>query len=144
MAARISRRQLLARTAAAACAAVPLPAIAQAQAGRVAVVGGGFAGATCARFIKRADPRIIVTLVEASPVYTACPLSNAVIASLRELKGQQFRLEKLADDGVVLAGAPASSVDMQARLVTLTNSARVSYDRLVLAPGIDLRFDALP
>jgi sulfide dehydrogenase [flavocytochrome c] flavoprotein subunit len=144
MTARISRRHLLVRTAAAACAVVPLPATAQPQAGRVAVVGGGFAGATCARFIKRVDPRIIVTLVEASPVYTACPLSNAVIASLRELKAQQFGLEKLADDGVLLARAPASSVDMQARVVTLTNSARVSYDRLVLAPGIDLRFDALP
>jgi NADPH-dependent 2,4-dienoyl-CoA reductase/sulfur reductase-like enzyme len=141
MTARISRRHLL---AAAACAAVPLPAIAQAQAGRVAVVGGGFAGATCARFIKRADPRITVTLVEASPVYTACPLSNAVIASLRELKAQQFGFEKIAEDGVLLAGAPASSVDLQTRVLTLSNSARVSYDRLVLAPGIDLRFDALP
>ena len=116
----------------------------QGSAGRVVVVGGGFAGTTCARFIRRIDPRITVTLVEGSPVFVACPLSNAVIAGLRDLQAQQFGLDKVADDGVVLARAPAIGIDAQARFVALTNNARVSYDRLVLAPGIDLRWDALP
>ena len=116
----------------------------QGSAGRVVVVGGGFAGTTCARFIRRIDPRITVTLVEGSPVFIACPLSNAVIAGLRDLQAQQFGLDKVADDGVVLARAPAIGIDTQARFVALTNNARVSYDRLVLAPGIDLRWDALP
>jgi NADPH-dependent 2,4-dienoyl-CoA reductase/sulfur reductase-like enzyme len=140
----ISRRDLLTTAAAVASAALPIPAMSQGSAGRVVVVGGGFAGTTCARFIRRIDPRITVTLVEGSPVFIACPLSNAVIAGLRDLQAQQFGLDKVADDGVVLARAPAIGIDAQARFVALTNNARVSYDRLVLAPGIDLRWDALP
>jgi sulfide dehydrogenase [flavocytochrome c] flavoprotein chain len=140
----ISRRDLLATAAAVASAALPIPAMSQGSAGRVVVVGGGFAGTTCARFIRRIDPRITVTLVDGSPVFIACPLSNAVIAGLRDLQAQQFGLDKVADDGVVLARAPAIGIDAQARFVALTNNARVSYDRLVLAPGIDLRWDALP
>ena len=140
----ISRRDLLTTAAAVASAALPIPAMSQGSAGRVVVVGGGFAGTTCARFIRRIDPRITVTLVEGSPVFVACPLSNAVIAGLRDLQAQQFGLDKVADDGVVRARAPAIGIDAQARFVALTNNARVSYDRLVLAPGIDLRWDALP
>ena len=140
----ISRRDLLTTAAAVASAALPIPAMSQGSAGRVVVVGGGFAGTTCARFIRRIDPRITVTLVDGSPVFIACPLSNAVIAGLRDLRAQQFGLDKVADDGVVLARAPAIAIDAQARFVALTNNARVSYDRLVLAPGIDLRWDALP
>ena len=140
----ISRRDLLATAAAVASAALPIPAMSQGSAGRVVVVGGGFAGTTCARFIRRIDPRITVTLVEGSPVFIACPLSNAVIGGLRDLQAQQFGLDKVADDGVVLARAQAIGIDTQARFVALTNNARVSYDRLVLAPGIDLRWDALP
>ena len=140
----ISRRDLLTTAAAVASAALPIPAMSQGSAGRVVVVGGGFAGTTCARFIRRIDPRITVTLVEGSPVFIACPLSNAVIAGLRDLQAQQFGLDKVADDGVVRARAPAIGIDAQARFVALTNNARVSYDRLVLAPGIDLRWDALP
>ena len=140
----ISRRDLLTTAAAVASAALPIPAMSQGSAGRVVVVGGGFAGTTCARFIRRIDPQITVTLVEGSPGFIACPLSNAVIAGLRDLQAQQFGLDKVADDGVVLARAPAIGIDAQARFVALTNNARVSYDRLVLAPGIDLRWDALP
>ena len=140
----IIRRDLLATAAAVASAALPIPAMSQGSAGRVVVVGGGFAGTTCARFIRRIDPRITVTLVDGSPVFIACPLSNAVIAGLRDLQAQQFGLDKVADDGVVLARAPAIAIDAQARFVALTNNARISYDRLVLAPGIDLRWDALP
>ncbi len=142
---RISRRDLLATAAAAAASAtMPLPAFGQGSGARVAVIGGGFAGATCARFLKRIDPKLIVTLVEASPVFVACPLSNNVIAGLRDIGAQQFTLDKLADDGVAVTRAPASAIDTQARVVTLSNNARVSYDRLVLAPGIDINWDALP
>jgi sulfide dehydrogenase [flavocytochrome c] flavoprotein subunit len=139
------RRAFLKRAAAgASLAMLPLPAIGQGASGRAVVVGGGFAGTTCARFIKRLDPRIDVSLIEASPTFTACPLSNAVIAGLRDLRAQEFGYEKLAGDQVMINLAPASAVDAQARAVTLSNGARVSYDRLVLAPGIDIRWDGLP
>jgi NADPH-dependent 2,4-dienoyl-CoA reductase/sulfur reductase-like enzyme len=94
--------------------------------------------------LKRLDPRITVTLVEASPTFTACPFSNNVIAGLRDIAAQQFGYDKIAADGVVLAMTAASAVDAQARAVTLTNGTRLPYDRLVLAPGIDIRWDGLP
>ena len=76
------------------------------------MVGGGFAGATAARALKQADPRIAVTLVEASRTFTACPFSNLVIGGLRELNAQQFGYDKVAADGVagrVRAPRPAST-----------------------------------
>jgi sulfide dehydrogenase [flavocytochrome c] flavoprotein subunit len=116
----------------------------QATAPRVVVVGGGFAGASCARALRKADPRIAVTLVESSATFTACPMSNAVIAGLRDLKAQQFTYDKVAADGVALARTTATAVDPQKRVVTLADGKRLPYDRLVLAPGIDMRWDALP
>jgi NADPH-dependent 2,4-dienoyl-CoA reductase/sulfur reductase-like enzyme len=129
---------------AAASALGPVPAVAQGAAPRVVVVGGGFAGASCARALRTADPRIAVTLVEANATFTACPLSNAVIGGLRELSAQQFTYERLAADGVALVRTTATAVDAPARSVTLADGARLPYDRLVLAPGIDIRWGALP
>jgi sulfide dehydrogenase [flavocytochrome c] flavoprotein subunit len=138
-----SRRDFLKATAAGA-ALLPMPALAQGTGGRVVVVGGGFAGATCARFVKRIAPRTNVTLVEASPKFIACPFSNAVIVGLRELSAQEFGYSKLEGEQIALNLAPATAIDAGARTVTLSNGASVSYDRLVLAPGIDLRWDGLP
>jgi sulfide dehydrogenase [flavocytochrome c] flavoprotein subunit len=142
---RTSRRDFLKTAVAGASAAVlPLPAIAQGAGGRVVVVGGGFGGATCARFIRRIDPRIAVTLVEASPTFTACPFSNLIIIGLRELKAQEFGYDKLAADQVSVQISPATAIDAQSRSVTLGNGTRLPYDRLVLSPGIDIRWDGLP
>ena len=142
---RTSRRDFLKTAVAGASAAVlPLPAIAQGAGGRVVVVGGGFGGATCARFIRRIDPRIAVTLVEASPTFTACPFSNLVIVGLRDLKAQEFGYDKLAADQVTVRISPATAIDAQGRNVTLGNGASLPYDRLVLSPGIDIRWDGLP
>jgi NADPH-dependent 2,4-dienoyl-CoA reductase/sulfur reductase-like enzyme len=140
---RTSRREFL-KAAAAGAAMLPLPAIAQGGSARVVVIGGGFGGATCARFIKRIDPRITVTLVEANTTFTACPFSNTVIAGLRDLKAQEFGYDKLRADQIALAFSPANAIDPQARTVTLGNGTRLDYDRLVLSPGIDIRWDALP
>jgi len=123
---------------------VPRTPFAQGAAPRVLVVGGGFAGASCARALKRADSGIAVTLVEPNATYTACPFSNAVIAGLRAPGAQQFTYENVAADSIALVRASASSIDTQARRVTLADGTRLAYDRLVLAPGIDLRWDALP
>ena len=90
------------------------------------------------------DPRAIVTLVETSQTFTACPFSNEVIVGLRDLKAQQFGYDKLAASGVVMAIATATGVDTQKRAVTLNNGASLDYDRLIVAPGIDLHWGALP
>src|SRR2546428_123632 len=88
--------------------------------------------------------RLAVPLVEANATFIACPFSNAVIGGLRELTAQQFTYERVAADGIVVARATATAVDAQARSVTLADGARLPYDRLVLAPGIDIRWGALP
>src|SRR5579871_2673904 len=85
-----SRREFLKVGAAGATAMLTSPTIGQGAAPRVVVIGGGFAGASCARATKRIDPGIAVTLVEQSPVFTACPFINGVIAGLRPLEAQRF------------------------------------------------------
>ncbi len=139
-----TRREFLKVSVAASTALLPLPAFAQASGPRVVVVGGGFAGASCARALRQADPRIAVTLIEADATFTACPFSNVVIAGLRELAAQQFTYDRVAAGGITLARAMATAVDPSGRSVTLADGARLSYDRLVLAPGIDIRWGALP
>ena len=85
-----------------------------------------------------------MTLVDAKATFTACPFSNAVIGGLRELSAQQFTYDRVAAGGIALARATATAVDAQARSVTLADGTRLPYDRLVLAPGIDIRWGALP
>jgi sulfide dehydrogenase [flavocytochrome c] flavoprotein chain len=138
-----TRRQFLLATGAASSAAL-LSARALAQAApHVVVIGGGFAGASTARAVKKADPRVAVTLVESSRTFTACPFSNLVIGGLRELSAQQFDYAKIAGDGIQIAFTTAIGVDAGERIVTLEGGNTLSYDRLVVAPGIDIRWGAL-
>lgn len=123
--------------------AVSRPASAQGAA-RVVVIGGGFGGASCARALKQLNPSLQVTLIEQNPTFTACPFSNDVIAGDRSIKQQQFGYEKVASSGVTVIAQAATKVDASARTVTTADGSTLTYDRLVLAPGIDLRFDALP
>jgi NADPH-dependent 2,4-dienoyl-CoA reductase/sulfur reductase-like enzyme len=140
---RPTRRDVIRGTAVAAAAALACPSFAQSSA-RVAVIGGGFGGAACARALRRLDAKLQVTLIEPNGVFIACPFSNEVIAGLRELSAQQFTYDKVAADGIAVAARAATKIDAQARTIGLTDGTTLSYDRLVLAPGIDMRFDALP
>jgi sulfide dehydrogenase [flavocytochrome c] flavoprotein chain len=140
-----TRREFLAfaASAPALCALVAAPALAQATP-RVVVVGGGFAGATAARALKKADPRIAVTLVTGDRTFTACPFSNLVIGGLRNLNQQQFGYDNVAADGIELTFASATQVDPQTRSIALGSGSTLTYDRLVVAPGIDLDWGGLP
>lgn len=135
----IGRRAVLAGLAA---AALPRPALAQGARGRVVVVGGGFGGASAARVLHQAG--LAVTLIEPAETYYACPFSNEVIAGLRPLSAQAFGYEGLRASGVTVAKTSAEAIDGAARQVRLADGARLDYDRLILSPGIALRFDALP
>lgn len=139
---RPTRRHVLAGLGAGA-AVLAAPATSAQTPARVVVVGGGFAGATAARDLQRAG--LAVTLVEPNPVYTACPMSNAVIAGLHGIAEQQFDYAALAAQGVrVIAGA-AVALDAAARRVVLADGMTLDYERAVLAPGIEIRLDgALP
>src|SRR5271154_443452 len=131
----------LATTAAA--FALPCPSYAKSSA-RVVVIGGGFGGASCARALRKIDSKLQVTLVEPNRIFTACPFSNEVIAGLRDIEAQQFGYDRIAAEGVRVVAQAAVKIDPQQRIVGLADGASLGYDRLVLAPGIDLRFDALP
>jgi sulfide dehydrogenase [flavocytochrome c] flavoprotein chain len=139
-AARAHRRQFLKSLAAgAATAAFPTPLLSQRAGPPVVIIGGGFGGASCARALRKADPRIAVTLVEANPAYTALPHSSAVIGGLVDLKHQQFGYDKIKSAGVTVALSAATAIDPQKRTVTLADGAQLVYERLVVSPGIDFR-----
>lgn len=137
------RNAVLGITAAATSLAVPWILHAQ-TAGRVVVVGGGFGGAACARALKRADAKLQVTLIEPNKVFTSCPFSNEVIAGLREMEAQQFGYDRLGADGITVVAQAATVIDTQKRSVTAADGTAFAYDRLVLSPGIDFHFEALP
>jgi sulfide dehydrogenase [flavocytochrome c] flavoprotein chain len=119
------------------------PAIAQAKP-RIVILGGGFGGAACARALREADPGFEITLFEANPTFTACPFSNAVIAGLRDIAAQRFGYDAVRAAGITVAQDEATAVDPQARRVALRGGASLDYDRLVLSPGIAIRWDAVP
>ncbi len=117
--------------------ALTVPWVARAQGrARVVVVGGGFAGATAARALVAGGH--LVTLIEASGEYLACPFSNPVVAGLREMEGQRFGWEGVAASGVRVVNAVATAVE--ARRV-VAGGETFECERVVLAPGVDLRFD---
>ncbi|WP_422033717.1 FCSD flavin-binding domain-containing protein [Reyranella sp.] len=136
-----TRRHLLKLAAAAGLA----PAVASAQRkAKIVVIGGGFGGATAARTLKALQPSLKVTLVEPNPVYTSCPFSNSVLANLREIDQQQFGYDGIRGAGVTIAGTSATAVDADAKTVTLADGNRLSYDRLIMSPGIDFDWKAIP
>lgn len=136
-----TRRHFLKLTAAASLA----PSVVSAQgAGRVVVIGGGFGGATAARTLKALEPKLAVTLIEPNPVYTSCPFSNSVLADLRQISQQEFRYNGVKRAGVTVAETSATAVDADAKTVVLADGSKLQYDRLVMSPGIDFSWSALP
>ena len=143
--ARVHRRQFL-KSAAAGAAALRFPrrCCAQGAGPPVVIIGGGFGGASCARALRKADPRIAVTLVEANATYTALPHSNAVIAGLVELKHQQFGYDRIKARRRQrrAVGRDRRSI-RRSKTVTLADGTTLNYDRLVVSPGIDFRAGAI-
>ena len=129
----------------AAAASLATPSILRAQsAGRIVVVGGGFGGAACTRALKRADAGLQVTLIEPNKIFASCPFSNEVIAGLRKMETQHFGYDKLAAAGVTVISQAAAKIEPQQRSVTTADGTVLTYDRLVLSPGIDFHVEALP
>ncbi len=115
-----------------------------AQDKRVVVIGGGFAGATCAKYLRRADPAIQVTLIERQRRYVTPPSSNLVATGLRPLSAITFGYDKLSrNHGIQMVYGNAMSIDPTGKTVALENGKIIPYDRLVVAPGIDFKYAAL-
>lgn len=110
----------------------------------VVVIGGGFAGATCAKYLRRWSPGTRVTLVEREQTFVSCPLSNLVLGGSRELASLTSNYDGLRQHGVVVVTDSVSAIDPVVRSVSLAGGATLRYDRLVVAPGIDVMPDAIP
>lgn len=125
--------------------AVPMHLRAQSKP-KVVVIGGGAAGATAARYVaKDAGDEIDVTLISASETYTTCFFSNLYLGDFRSFESITHDYKKLGSDfGINMVFGYAAGVDRAAKEVKMSDGSSVAYDRLVVAPGIDLKFDSVP
>lgn len=122
--------------------AAGMPAFAQAQ-GRIVVVGGGFGGATCARYLRRLAPGLNVMLIEPSETFVTCPFSNTVLGGLNPIEYITHGYDGLRDIGVNVVQDRVEAIDAERRSLRLAGGDTVGYDRLVLSPGIDFKWNAI-
>ncbi len=107
------------------------------------VIGGGFGGATAARYLKRGNPKLTVTLVEPLRRFYTCPFTNLHFAGLRTFEQQGHGYDELRSLGVTVVHERANDVDNKGKSVTLSGGKKLPYDKLVLSPGVDFRWGAL-
>jgi len=142
---KLSRRQFAAGVLAG-TSALAMPSLAFGAAPRVVVVGGGAGGATAARYIaKDSKGAIDVTLVEASKRYYTCFFSNLYLGGFRNYASIGHNYYGLAvNHGVNVVHEWATSVDSASKTLNLGHGGSLSYDKLVLSPGISLKYDSVP
>jgi len=112
---------------------------------RVVVVGGGYGGATVAKYIKQWAPHINVTLVERNAEFISCPISNLVLGGTKTLKDMTVSYETLTKKyGINVVRADATAVDVDKKMVRLAGGDSLPFDRVILSPGIDFMYEDLP
>jgi sulfite dehydrogenase len=104
------------------------------------VIGGGFGGATAAKYIRLWDPSIDVVLVERENVFTSCPISNLVLAGYSGMQEISHGYDGLRRHGVQVVHDEVVAIDAAKKTVRLGRGGDVSYERLVVSPGIDFNF----
>ena len=111
---------------------------------KVVVVGGGFGGATAAKYLRKLDPSIDVTLVEPNPTYYTCPFSNTVLGGIKDMSDIAHGYGAMKNKhGVRVIHAKAKNVNSNSKTVTLDNGRKLDFDRAIVSPGVDLRFDSM-
>lgn len=111
---------------------------------RVVVVGGGFGGAACAKYLKRADSSIQVTLVETSARFVTCPFSNYVIGGFQKIDTITQSYDALKKKhGVAVVHDTVTDIDAAGKSVKLKSGKTLKYDRLVVSPGIEFKWNAI-
>ena len=108
---------------------------------RVIVIGGGFAGATCARQLRQLQPALEVELIDPDDVYVTCPMSNAALVGLRTIDSLTVSRSGLERHGVRVIRDRVAAIDTGRRQVRLSRGSARSYDRLVFAAGIRFLWD---
>jgi len=114
------------------------------SAGRVVVVGGGYGGATAARYIKQWAPDIDVTVVERNDTFVSCPISNLVLGGNTQIGNITMGYDGLKARGVRVVRGDAVAVDAAAKQVRLADGSSLAYDRVLVSPGIDFIYDQIP
>ncbi|MCB1736334.1 MAG: FAD-dependent oxidoreductase [Gammaproteobacteria bacterium] len=121
-----------------------MPMKAAAGGGHVIVIGGGYGGTIAAKYIRMADAGIKVTLIEQNRTYHSCPFSNTVIGGLNDIGFIEHTYDGLASKhGVNIVHDTVTGIDAAKRTVTTVSGSTMSYDRLVVSPGIDFRYDTI-
>lgn len=141
----IDRRQLGKALSGAIAGALFMPprfAIASGAA-KVVVIGGGPAGATVASQVKKSAPALDVTLIEPLVQYTSCFFSNYYIGGMRSFSSITHRYAGFDAIGVNFIHQTATAIDLEKKLVHVKRGPAIPYDRLVVAPGIDFKFDGI-
>ncbi|WP_455205173.1 FAD-dependent oxidoreductase, partial [Kaarinaea lacus] len=117
----------------------PFGVLAKARApGRVVVIGGGYGGATCAKYIRKLAPGVEVTLIEKNKSYVTCPFSNTVIGGLKKIEDITHSYDKLQKrHGVKVIHDIATDIDAVKKTVKLKGGKSVEYDKLVVSPGVE-------
>jgi NADPH-dependent 2,4-dienoyl-CoA reductase/sulfur reductase-like enzyme len=110
---------------------------------RVVVLGGGFGGATAAKYVRMWGPSIEVVLVERNADFVSCPISNLVYGGSKTMKDITYGYSGLARYGVKVVRDTAFEVDTSAKTVKLVKGPDLKYDRLVVSPGIDFMFEEI-
>ena len=141
---RINRRRFNGLLAAAtASVTLAAPYVARGASARVAVVGGGFGGATAAKYLRRFDSELDVTLIEPNESFVTCPFSNTVIGGMNPLSRITHGYDGLRGHGVTVVHDLAAAVDAERNEVRLAGGGTLPYDRLVVSPGIDFKWGAI-
>jgi len=110
----------------------------------VVIIGGGFGGATAAKTIKQLDPTIKVSLVEPNKLYFTCPGSNWVFANLTDLKSLAVSYQLLSNRyGINIIHDKVVSINTEKHFISLGDQQHISYDRLIVSPGIDFRWQTI-
>jgi sulfite dehydrogenase len=107
---------------------------------RVVVIGGGFGGATAAKYIRLWDPKIDVVLVERDPAFISCPMSNLVLAGFTGMQEISRGYDGLRRHGVQVVQDEVTAIDPAKKTVRLASGGSIGYERLVVSPGIDFMF----
>jgi NADPH-dependent 2,4-dienoyl-CoA reductase/sulfur reductase-like enzyme len=113
---------------------------------KVVVIGGGFSGATAAKYIRMwSDQKIQVTLVEPNDYFMSCPISNLVIGGSKTMADITTPYDNLTKrHGVKVVKDRVNSIDADKRVVKLAGGTELAYDRLIVSPGVDFMWETLP
>lgn len=114
--------------------------------GKVVVIGGGYGGATAAKYLRLFSDRTVdVTLVEPNAAFVSCPISNLVVGGYKTMADITTPYDNLQSrHGVKLVKDMAAAIDAEKKVVKLASGAELPYDRLIVSPGIDFMWETLP